>query len=70
MKTQQLTESEIINIERTAKVWQDTRNEKTNSRRTIYEIQEHKKYVCIIKQNGEYMRYITAQNPLSILLNL
>jgi hypothetical protein len=70
MKNQQLTESQIINIERTAKVWKDTRNEKTNSRRTIYEIQEHEKYICIIKQDGEYKRYITGQNPLSILLSL
>jgi hypothetical protein len=61
---------ELQNIERACKIFTDLRNEQTNTRTTIYEVEQFIKYVCIIKQGGEYKRYLIAQNPLAILLKL
>jgi hypothetical protein len=61
---------DLQNIERTCKIFTDLRNEQTNTRTTIYEVGQFTKYVCIIKQSGEYKRYLIAHNPLAILLKL
>lgn len=61
---------DLCNIERTARIFSDSRSNNTNARTTIYEVEKFIKYVCVIKQHGEYKRYLVAQNALAILLNL
>lgn len=70
MNYKNLNIEDLQQIERSCKIWKDSRNEKTNTRRTFYEITKDEKYICIIKTGGEYKKYLVSQNPLSILLKL
>ncbi len=64
-----LTPEILQDVQRTKKILCDRRNEETNTRRQIYEIEPDKIYLYIEMQNGEIKRTTTTQNALTLFLN-
>jgi hypothetical protein len=60
--------TDILQIERNFKMVRDIRIESENKRVCIYEIGVNKKYVCIVKQNGEVVKISHAQNVITLIL--
>lgn len=58
----------IDTIQRYCKIAHDFRNERTNERKTIYEIKPFVLYYMVHKKNGEIVSICSAQNALTLVL--
>lgn len=63
-----MTIQQINEIERTCKQVRDLRNDTTNERKTIYELEHFVKYVLIHKRNGLVIGVSSAQNAIILVL--
>jgi len=60
---------EVINtIEREKLIYIDHRNESTNTRFKVYEVEEDNIYLLVVRRNGELLKVNAAQNPLTLML--